>query len=118
MNFDNIDNLSKEDILKLYDDIIESNSFLSAYYVYMNEVECSDGTVINDVSVCTNSMQEKKGSSFTDYYKNPAYTCYQICPHSTNGFQQGCTMSGYHSYSSCTCAGDGYSCPMLEYTSR
>ena len=106
MNFDIIEELTIKDINKLYEEYVINDyntNLLSWDYMkcYFSYVRCSDGKILRDVYLCTNMMNEVRGQTLNNYYKNPANACYEMCDNNYNVEGAGCTMTGYVSSVRC-----------------
>ena len=53
MKYDIVEGLSKEEILNLYDNVIETPQLITNRQIYATRVDCDNGLVLQNVSFCT-----------------------------------------------------------------
>ncbi len=94
MNYDLIEGLSEEELINLYDEILET-PLIGRYGFYFSEVVCDTGRVLRDVYVCTGALDHfstrtRQITAYEDY----RFTCYEM---GCGGYYgQGCKMTGYY----------------------
>ena len=95
MDYKILESLNSNDLVNLYNEILEEPVQFSNYKFYIYRVECLTGVTLSGKSICTATMDHMAGQNNFYVFWDYRFTCYEIgCG---GWYGQGCYFrSGYY----------------------
>ena len=90
MEYDIIEGLSYDEVLSMYDNLIEDSVLITDRLIYATRVDCDNGIILNNVSFCTFALGYDNATGYTrnsnvildwsksvggQVYSNQGYSC-------------------------------------------